>query len=137
MAFLWAKTLGGESAVKLLQRFGILEQGIDFACESYQFDFAFELARLAADDKTEDIHMKYAMALEDEGKFREAEAQFIKAKKAKEDLEGFLLKNDRINSSFKFYRCDEQFSEMPVWNTVPEQVCDIQFMQVCSRMPSY
>ena len=51
--------------------------------ESYQFDFAFELARLAADEKTEEIHMKYAMALEDEGKFPEAEAQFIKAKKPK------------------------------------------------------
>ena len=44
--------------------------------ESYQFDFAFELARLAADEKTEEIHMKYAMALEDEGKFPEAEAQW-------------------------------------------------------------
>ena len=27
MAFFWAKTLGGESAVKLLNKFGILEQG--------------------------------------------------------------------------------------------------------------
>lgn len=27
VAFLWAKTLGGESAVKLLNKFGILEQG--------------------------------------------------------------------------------------------------------------
>ena len=32
----------------------------------------------------EDIHCKYAMALEDEGKFKEAEVQFIKAKKPKE-----------------------------------------------------
>ena len=38
VAFLWAKTLGGESAVKLLSKFGILEQGIDYACESYQFE---------------------------------------------------------------------------------------------------
>ena len=51
----------------------------------------------------------------------------LKAKKAKEDLEGFLLNNDRINSSFKFYRCDEQFSEMPVWNSVPEQVSHQSF----------
>ena len=51
--------------------------------EICQFDFAFELARLAADEKTEEIHMKYAMALEDEGKFPEAEGQFIKAKKPK------------------------------------------------------
>ena len=27
VAFLWAKTLGGESAVKLLNKFGILDQG--------------------------------------------------------------------------------------------------------------
>ena len=94
VAFLWAKTLGGESAVKLLQRFGILEQGIDFACESYLFDFAFELARLAADDKTDDIHMKYAMALEDEGKFGEAEAQFIKAKKPKEAVLMYVHNQD-------------------------------------------
>ena len=63
MAFLWAKTLGGESAVKLLSKFNILEQGIDYACESYQFEFAFELAKLAAKDKMGDIHCKYAMAL--------------------------------------------------------------------------
>jgi intraflagellar transport protein 172 len=94
VAFLWAKTLGGESAVKLLSKFGILEQGIDYACESYQFDFAFELAKLAAKDKTEDIHYKYAMALEDEGKFKEAEAQFVKAKKAKEAVLMYVHNQD-------------------------------------------
>lgn len=94
VAFLWAKTLGGESAVKLLNKFGILEQGIDYACESYQFEFAFELARLAAQHKTEDIHYKYAMALEDEGKFKEAEAQFVKAKKPKEAVLMFVHNQD-------------------------------------------
>ncbi len=84
MAFLWAKTLGGESAVKLLTKFGLLEQGIDYACEAYQFEFAFELARLAAQNKTQEIHYKYAMALEDEGKFRDAETQFVQANKPKE-----------------------------------------------------
>ena len=84
VAFLWAKHLGGEAAVKLLKSFGILEHGIDYACESFQFEFAFEMAKLAMQEKTEDVHYKYAMALEDEGKYKEAEAQFIKAKKAKE-----------------------------------------------------
>ena len=51
VAFLWAKTLGGESAVKLLSKFGILEAGIDYACESYQFEFAFELAKTAMKEK--------------------------------------------------------------------------------------
>ena len=94
VAFLWAKTLGGESAVKLLSKFGILEQGIDYACESYQFEFAFELAKLAAKDKMNDIHCKYAMALEDEGKFQEAEIQFIKAKKPKEAVLMYVHNQD-------------------------------------------
>jgi intraflagellar transport protein 172 len=36
------------------------------------------LARLAANEKTEEVHCKFAMFLEDEGKFPEAEAQFVK-----------------------------------------------------------
>ena len=86
--------MGGESAVKLLTKFGILEQGIDYACESYQFEFAFELAKLAAKEKTEDIHYKYAMALEDEGKFKEAEVQFVKAKKPKEAVLMYVHNQD-------------------------------------------
>ena len=42
----------------MLNKFGLLEQGIDYACESYQFEFAFELARLAAQHKAVDIHYK-------------------------------------------------------------------------------
>ena len=35
-------------------------------------------------NKMPDIHIKYAMYLEDEGKYKEAEVQFIKAQKPKE-----------------------------------------------------
>ena len=35
-------------------------------------------------NKVPEIHLKHAMYLEDEGKFKDAEAQFIKASKAKE-----------------------------------------------------
>jgi hypothetical protein len=48
------------------------------------FDFAFELARLANKNKLPEIHLKHAMYLEDEGRFHEAEAEFIKAGKPKE-----------------------------------------------------
>ena len=94
VAFLWAKTLGGESAVKLLTKFGILEAGIDYACESYQFEFAFELAKTAMKEKIEEIHYKYAMALEDDGKFNEAEKQFVKAKKPKEAVLMYVHNQD-------------------------------------------
>ena len=69
-------------------------KGIDYACESYQFEFAFELARLAAQHKTPDIHVKYAMALEDEGKFKEAETHFVKGGKPKEAVLMYVHNQD-------------------------------------------
>uniref|UniRef100_A0A3P8XGI6 IF140/IFT172/WDR19 TPR domain-containing protein n=1 Tax=Esox lucius TaxID=8010 RepID=A0A3P8XGI6_ESOLU len=84
VAYLWAKSLGGEAAVKLLNKFGLLETAIDFAADNYSFDFAFELARLSTKNKIPEIHLKKAMFLEDEGKFAEAETEFIKAGKPKE-----------------------------------------------------
>jgi intraflagellar transport protein 172 len=51
---------------------------------SRAFDFAFDLAKTSMKEKLPDIHLKYAMFLEDEGKFKEAEAEFIKAGKPKE-----------------------------------------------------
>ncbi|KAI1241384.1 hypothetical protein IHE44_0009870 [Lamprotornis superbus] len=84
VAYLWAKSLGGEAAVKLLSKFGLLEMAIDHATDTGVFEFAFELARLSMKQKMPDIHLKYAMFLEDEGKFEEAEGEFIKAGKPKE-----------------------------------------------------
>ena len=80
--------------MKLLAKFGILEAGIDYACESYQFEFAFELARTAMKEKVEEIHYKYAMALEDDGKFKEAEQHFVKAKKPKEAVLMYVHNQD-------------------------------------------
>lgn len=34
VAYLWAKSLGGEAAVKLLSKFGLLEMAIDHATDS-------------------------------------------------------------------------------------------------------
>lgn len=35
VAYLWAKSLGGDSAVKLLNKFGLLEAAIDYASENW------------------------------------------------------------------------------------------------------
>ncbi len=34
VAYYWAKSLGGDSAVKLLTKFGVLEYAVEFATES-------------------------------------------------------------------------------------------------------
>lgn len=50
----------------------------------------------------------------------EKEEQRLKAKKAKEDLELFLLSNDRMNSTVKYYRCHDLFHHYEVWQAVSE-----------------
>ena len=48
------------------------------------FDFAFEMCTIAMKEKLPDVHLKHAMFLEDEGKFAEAEQEFVKAVRPKE-----------------------------------------------------
>ncbi|XP_018787824.1 PREDICTED: intraflagellar transport protein 172 homolog [Bactrocera latifrons] len=85
VAYMWAKSMPIESAVRLLTKLGLLDTAVGFACDSGQFDFAMDLCRLAG-KSTDEVHLKIAMSLEDEGKFEEAEAEFIKANKPKEAI---------------------------------------------------
>ncbi len=48
---------------------------------------AFELARAGAKAKLPDVYLKYAMYLEDEGRFQEAEVEFINANKPREAID--------------------------------------------------
>ncbi|KAF5301762.1 hypothetical protein FQR65_LT08745 [Abscondita terminalis] len=97
VAYLWARTLPIESAIKLLNKFGLLESCVDYACETYQFDFAFQLCK-SLTSKTIDVHYKYAIALEDDGKFSEAEAEFILAGKPKEAILMYTHGQNWINA---------------------------------------
>ncbi|XP_068564624.1 intraflagellar transport protein 172 homolog [Cebidichthys violaceus] len=94
VAYLWARSLGGEAAVKLLNKFGLLEYAIEFASNNFSFDFAFDLARLSSKEKIPEIHFKHAIYLEDEGKFPEAEVEFIKAGKPKEAVLMYVHNKD-------------------------------------------
>ncbi|XP_077366599.1 intraflagellar transport protein 172 homolog [Festucalex cinctus] len=94
VGYLWARSLGGEAAVKLLTKFGLLEYGIETALNSFLFDFAFELAHLSSKEKIPEIHLKHAMYLEDEHKFAEAELEFIKAGKPKEAVHMYAHNKD-------------------------------------------
>jgi intraflagellar transport protein 172 len=44
VAYAWALSIGGAEGSKLLTRLGLIEQAIDYAIESGNFDHAFELA---------------------------------------------------------------------------------------------
>ena len=58
------------------------------------FDFGFAVAKAAVKSKIADVHMKYALYLEDEGKFVDAEAEFIKAGRPKEAVLMHIHKQD-------------------------------------------
>ncbi|XP_053566907.1 LOW QUALITY PROTEIN: intraflagellar transport protein 172 homolog [Bombina bombina] len=94
VAYLWAKSLGGDAAVKLLTKFSLLEMAIDYAAENGTFDFAFELSRLSMKQKLPELHLKYAVYLEDEGRFADAEAEFVKAEKPKEAVLMYVHEQD-------------------------------------------
>ncbi|KAL5460471.1 hypothetical protein EMCRGX_G033922 [Ephydatia muelleri] len=113
VAYLWAKSLGGDSAVKLLTKFGLLEAAMAYATESFAFDFAFEIARVALKSKLPELHLKYALHLEDEGKYQEAEDQFAKAGKGKEAVLMYVHQQDWDNAQ----RVAELYS--------PESVSDV------------
>ena len=94
VAYAWAVHLGGEAGAKLLTKFGLIEQAIDYATESGKFDQAFELARTSLKAKLPEVHLKKAMYLEDEGNFKEAEVEFINAKKPKEAIDMYVHQQD-------------------------------------------
>ncbi|XP_017022793.1 intraflagellar transport protein 172 homolog [Drosophila kikkawai] len=85
VAYMWAKSMPTESAVRLLSKLGLLDTAVGFACDSGQFEFAMELCRFAG-RPTDEVHLKIAMSLEDEGKFEAAEAEFLKAHKPREAI---------------------------------------------------
>lgn len=59
MAYLWAKSLGGEAAVKLLTKFGLLDAALEFATENNAFEFAFELSKYTDKFKLAEVNYKY------------------------------------------------------------------------------
>ncbi|KAL3102659.1 hypothetical protein niasHT_029470 [Heterodera trifolii] len=84
VAYQWAKSLGGDSAVKLLNKHQLLEETINMAITKNDFDFAFELCRLGASHRLPLVQQKFAEKLEDDGKFEQAEEMYLKAGKARE-----------------------------------------------------
>lgn len=50
----------------------------------------------------------------------EKEEQRLRSKKAKEDLEEFLLTGDRITSMTKYYKCEDMFGDMDIWKNVAD-----------------
>lgn len=98
MAYAWALSLGSEAGAKLLTKLGLIEPAIDYALETGAFDHAFELARTCLQRKIPEVHLKHALHLEDEERYKEAEEEFVKANKPREAVEMYVHQQDWENA---------------------------------------
>ncbi|XP_053982609.1 intraflagellar transport protein 172 homolog [Hylaeus volcanicus] len=94
VALMWARSLAPELGTKLLIRVGYLNSCLQLACEAGLFDWALEIAKYADDDQKKEVHYRYAMALEDAGRFSDAEKEFIKAGRTMEAVQMYIHTRD-------------------------------------------
>ena len=91
VAYLWAKSLGGEAGTKVLVGMGLVEVSIDYACEVCDFDLAMSLAQRHAKPKIKHVHRQQALFFEDKGDWVEAESEFLKAGVPAEAVEMYIF----------------------------------------------
>ncbi|XP_018345065.1 PREDICTED: intraflagellar transport protein 172 homolog [Trachymyrmex septentrionalis] len=94
VALMWARTLAPELGARLLMRLSYLEPCLQLACEANLFDWALEIAKYGTVDQKKEVHYRYAMALEDEGRFVEAEKEFVQAGKTMEAVQMYIHTRD-------------------------------------------
>eukprot|EP00357_Protocruzia_adherens_P015873 CAMPEP_0115035232 /NCGR_PEP_ID=MMETSP0216-20121206/41287_1 /TAXON_ID=223996 /ORGANISM="Protocruzia adherens, Strain Boccale" /LENGTH=1713 /DNA_ID=CAMNT_0002414595 /DNA_START=1 /DNA_END=5142 /DNA_ORIENTATION=+ len=82
----WALKLGGDKGIETLRKNGMTDAAIDVECGRSNFEKAFELAYTSSKHRLPDVHLKYALYLEDEKRYKEAEEEFIKAGKPGEAI---------------------------------------------------
>merc|ERR1719456_305842 len=92
------KDNGAEAGAQLLAKHGLVESAIDYAIEHSNFQHAFELANHSAKHKIPDIHLKKALALEDDEQFKLAEEEFLKAGKPKEAIDMYVHQRDWVSA---------------------------------------
>lgn len=91
VALVWARSLSNiDDAVKMLNKYGLLNQVIDEAVENQMFDFARSLARQIGENKVNEINLKWATKLEEDEKYTEAERLYLEAGKAREAVLMYL-----------------------------------------------
>ncbi|EFC47925.1 hypothetical protein NAEGRDRAFT_63764 [Naegleria gruberi] len=102
VALEWAKQYtGGEAGVKLLSKLGLVEDAIDYAMDGEFWELAFEMARSSSNNMTQklpQIHMKYAISLEEAGNLKEAETEYINANSPKEAIDMYVHHTDWDNA---------------------------------------
>lgn len=91
---MWARTLAPELGAKLLGRLNYMDSCLQLACEASLFEWALDVVKYGTVEQQQEVHYRYAMYLEDEGQFAEAEKEFIRANKALEAVQMYIHTRD-------------------------------------------
>jgi len=83
----------GASGRQFLIKNGLIDAAIDYEANRKNFDEAFNLANQAIYKKP-DVHLKFALFLEDEKWYKEAEDHFILANKPSEAVSMYQHQKD-------------------------------------------
>jgi intraflagellar transport protein 172 len=140
VAYAWAMSIGGEAGAKLLARLGLVEQAIDFNIERQNFDHAFDLARTCLTKKVPEVHLKKALYLEDEERFKEAEDEFVKAGKPKEAIDMWLHQEDwgeamRVAESYEASSIPDVFVAQGNWAALKKDFKTAEKLFVNAKKP--
>ncbi|CAK9199445.1 unnamed protein product [Sphagnum troendelagicum] len=106
VAYAWAVSLGEEAGTQLLVKLGLVEQAIEYAMEAGAFEHAFDLSHVFLRNKLPEVELKYAMFLEDEGRFKDAEDIFIKVGKTREAIDMYIHQHDWVAALRVAELCD-------------------------------
>ncbi|CAG9326113.1 unnamed protein product [Blepharisma stoltei] len=91
----WAETHAGKGGGSdLLMKQGLVEAALEFEVEQRNYDAAFRLAEAHCRHRLNDVHLSYALYLEDENRWKEAEEEFIKAGRAQEAVNMYEHQGD-------------------------------------------
>jgi intraflagellar transport protein 172 len=83
----WVLNLSKDQQIKMLLSMGLGEACIDILCDSKDYEAAFKLSEQHERYKIPDVHLRYAMELEDEKRYHDAEEHYIKANQVQEVIQ--------------------------------------------------
>jgi intraflagellar transport protein 172 len=90
IAIYWAKDIGGAAGIQRLQQLNLTEPALLYCCENGITDFAsliMSSCKTLSRNTLQQAHLKFAVALEAQNKFAEAEAHYIAAEQPREAVE--------------------------------------------------
>ncbi|MCO5605228.1 hypothetical protein L7F22_059408 [Adiantum nelumboides] len=94
VAYACAVHTNGKNGLEALTKQGLLNQAIDYAVDLGAFKNALQLCSAASADKLQEVQVKYARFLEDQGNFHESEDSFIKAGQPMEAIKMHMDQKD-------------------------------------------